>query len=96
MPSQTIQAIPPRVKIWAAGVVLQRKVGASGISGHSVPPGHGLIFTVGAVVRNARLAWCKQHPEEGQALSQNTEPSPTHRITESQNGRGWKGPLWVI
>jgi len=20
----------------------------------------------------------------------------THRITESQNGRGWKGPLWVI
>jgi len=19
-----------------------------------------------------------------------------HRITESQNGRGWKGPLWVI
>jgi len=21
---------------------------------------------------------------------------PRHRITESQNGRGWKGPLWVI
>ena len=21
---------------------------------------------------------------------------PQHRITESQNGRGWKGPLWVI
>jgi len=20
----------------------------------------------------------------------------THRITESQNSRGWKGPLWVI
>ena len=20
----------------------------------------------------------------------------SHRITESQNGRGWKGPLWVI
>jgi len=19
-----------------------------------------------------------------------------HRITESENGRGWKGPLWVI
>jgi len=19
-----------------------------------------------------------------------------HRITESQNGRGWRGPLWVI
>jgi len=19
-----------------------------------------------------------------------------HRITESQNGRGWNGPLWVI
>jgi len=19
-----------------------------------------------------------------------------HRITESQNSRGWKGPLWVI
>ena len=28
-----------------------------------------------------------------------TEMSPTevnHRITESQNGKGWKGPLWVI
>jgi len=22
--------------------------------------------------------------------------SLTHRITKSQNGRGWKGPLWVI
>ena len=21
---------------------------------------------------------------------------PFHRITESQNSRGWKGPLWVI
>ena len=21
---------------------------------------------------------------------------PRHRITESQNSRGWKGPLWVI
>jgi len=21
---------------------------------------------------------------------------PIHRITESQNSRGWKGPLWVI
>ena len=21
---------------------------------------------------------------------------PCHRITESQNSRGWKGPLWVI
>jgi len=27
---------------------------------------------------------------EGKVRSQN------HRITESQNGRGWKGPLWVI
>ena len=23
------------------------------------------------------------------------KPARTHRITESQNGRGWKGPLWV-
>jgi len=23
-------------------------------------------------------------------------PGQNHRITESQNGRGWKGPLWVI
>jgi len=23
-------------------------------------------------------------------------PSGHHRITESQNSRGWKGPLWVI
>jgi len=22
--------------------------------------------------------------------------SQNHRITESQNGRGWKGPLWVV
>jgi len=22
--------------------------------------------------------------------------SQNHRITESQNGRGWKGPLWII
>jgi len=22
--------------------------------------------------------------------------SQNHRITESQNGRGWEGPLWVI
>ena len=22
--------------------------------------------------------------------------APGHRITESQNSRGWKGPLWVI
>ena len=27
----------------------------------------------------------------------NTPPAKTdHRITESQNSRGWKGPLWVI
>jgi len=24
------------------------------------------------------------------------EWSQNHRITESQNSRGWKGPLWVI
>jgi len=22
--------------------------------------------------------------------------SQNHRITESQNGKGWKGPLWII
>jgi len=26
----------------------------------------------------------------------NSHISQNHRITESQNGRGWKGPLWVI
>jgi len=25
-----------------------------------------------------------------------TSWSQNHRITESQNSRGWKGPLWVI
>ena len=25
-----------------------------------------------------------------------TESRQNHRITESQNSRGWKGPLWVI
>ena len=24
------------------------------------------------------------------------ETAESHRITESQNSRGWKGPLWVI
>jgi len=28
-------------------------------------------------------------------LKKNRE-SQNHRITESQNGRGWKRPLWVI
>ena len=32
-----------------------------------------------------------QHPGLGR-----TGPPPPHRITESQQGRGWKGPLWVI
>jgi len=26
----------------------------------------------------------------------NNVTSALHRITESQNSRGWKGPLWVI
>ena len=26
----------------------------------------------------------------------NDQSIQNHRITESQNGRGWKGPLWVI
>ena len=33
------------------------------------------------------------------ALVNHTESAgvpPKDRITESQNGRGWKGPLWVI
>jgi len=25
-----------------------------------------------------------------------SDQKPCHRITESQNSRGWKGPLWVI
>ena len=28
-------------------------------------------------------------------LKQKTSESQNHRITESQNSRGWKGPLWV-
>jgi len=31
---------------------------------------------------------CLEHGRQDKALG--------HRITESQNGRGWKGPLWVI
>jgi len=37
---------------------------------------------------------------EGSALVEDEAPSRmdtmVHRITESQNSRGWKGPLWVI
>jgi len=42
--------------------------------------------SVGSRVREGILPLCSalvRHPR-------------SHRITESQNGRGWKGPLWVI
>jgi len=39
--------------------------------------------------RNQRLPFKAQREKES-LISQN------HRITESQNGRGWKGPLCVI
>jgi len=29
-------------------------------------------------------------------LGQQVIPEQGSRVTESQNGRGWKGPLWVI
>ena len=30
------------------------------------------------------------------AATTSSTHKPLHRITESQNSRGWKGPLWVI
>jgi len=39
--------------------------------------------------------------DSDKTINKNPTPLPreeyqNHRITESQNGRGWKGPLWVI
>ena len=34
--------------------------------------------------------------EERWVVLEKVRPIQNHRITESQNGRGWKGPLWVI
>jgi len=30
------------------------------------------------------------------ALSKEKDETQNHRITESQNSRGWKGPVWDI
>jgi len=34
--------------------------------------------------------------KENYAQYMTAVPGEDHRITESQNGRGWKGPLWVV
>jgi len=45
------------------------------------------------IFRRERL----QRPGRGAALCAKRQlRSQNHRITESQNGRGWKGPLWDI
>ena len=45
------------------------------------------------------LTWTSMHPafqiKEIETCTVG-ERSQNHRITESQNSRGWKGPLWVI
>jgi len=42
---------------------------------------------------------CKHKPRYEYRLGDEgieSRPAENHRITESQNSRGWKGPLWVI
>jgi len=60
--------------------------------------------------RKSGAHWCQRAPggSRGRRHPQTFFPPPfradlshgslhgSHRITESQNGRGWKGPLWVI
>jgi len=46
----------------------------------------------GEAGRSAAWPPAKPAPE----MKQQILPGTANRITESQNGRGWKGPLWVI
>jgi len=46
-------------------------------------------------LQRRRLHSLPGQPGPGLRHPQREEVLP-HRITESQNGRGWKGPLWVI
>jgi len=48
---------------------------------------HIFLFTQKAVLSHHCEMSANQRPEVSTLL---------YRITESQNGRGWKGPLWVI
>jgi len=34
--------------------------------------------------------------QAAKAMLQSSSCDSLHRITKSQNGRGWKGPLWII
>jgi len=45
--------------------------------------------------RWASPAGCGERPSQAWKFAELCK-SQNHRITESQNGRGWKGPLWVI
>jgi len=48
------------------------------------------------VVIPPHLAYGENGAGKGQPRGVRRGPACPHRITESQNSRGWKGPLWVI
>jgi len=66
----------------------------SGFYGLTIPrtPKGALFFEVPAY-RGMRQATCTAMAGASVILQAN---KTIHRITESQNVRGWKGPLWVI
>ena len=46
--------------------------------------------------RNMLLCGWLHKPDLPAHQEKHETTKESHRITESQNGRGWKGPLWVM
>ena len=70
--------------------------GRRGLTAHPRLPG-GLsqgLSRAGPVPGAGVTPW--PEPSQGTTREPVGNPPADHRITESQNSRGWKGPLWVI
>jgi len=63
-------------------------------SGHGAWPPGRCVCDKGCVRPWRRWMSSEKHDVK-KYPSCSTARTPTYRITESQNGRGWKGPLWV-
>ena len=68
---------------------------------------NGLLYAVGGYDGQLRLStvevynpemdsWSKVESMNSKRRCVRGSLGGNHRITESQNSRGWKGPLWVI